>query len=80
LGKDGDKEKDFIAEKENSRLYVQAALRIGDESTRQREFGNLENIPDNFPKYVVTLEEFPPAVTPKGIICMGLRDFLVMGV
>ncbi|GHV40536.1 ATPase [Spirochaetia bacterium] len=78
VGKAGDKEIDFIAEKEGARLYVQAAWRIGDEATYKRELGNLENIPDNFPKYVVSMEEGLSAVTATGIICMNLKDFLMM--
>ncbi|GHU94923.1 ATPase [Spirochaetia bacterium] len=78
VGKDGDREIDFIAEKEGAKLYVQAAWRIGDEATYKREFGNLEGIQDNFPKYVVTMEEDMSVLTPTGIICMTLKDFLVM--
>ncbi|GHU55400.1 ATPase [Spirochaetia bacterium] len=78
VGKDGDKKIDFIAEKDGAKLYVQVAWRISDEATYKREFGNLEGIQDNFPKYVVTLEEDMPAVTPTGIICMGVKEFLMM--
>lgn len=78
VGKDGDKEIDFIAEKDGVKLYVQVSLRISDESVYRREVGNLEGIPDNFPKYVVTLEDDLPAVTPTGIICMGVKEFLMM--
>jgi predicted AAA+ superfamily ATPase len=78
VGKDGDKEIDFIAEKDGTKLYVQAAWRISDEATYKREIGNLEAIQDNFPKYVVTMEEDMPAVTPTGIICMGVREFLML--
>ncbi|WP_010258084.1 ATP-binding protein [Treponema primitia] len=78
VGKDGNKEIDFIAEKDGAKLYVQVSLRIDNEEVRRREFGNLEGIPDNFPKYVVTLEDELPAVTPTGIICMGVREFLML--
>jgi predicted AAA+ superfamily ATPase len=77
VGKDGDKEIDFIALKDGTKIYVQTALRISDEATKEREFGNLENINDNFPKYVVTLEDDLNVVSPRGIICMGLKEFLV---
>ncbi|GHV93937.1 ATPase [Spirochaetia bacterium] len=80
VGKDGDKEIDFIALKDGTKIYVQTALRISDKATYLREFGNLENIPDNFPKYVVTLEDDFNTVTSKGIICMGLKEFLVMDI
>ena len=38
-----------------SRCYIQLAFIVADEKTREREFGNLHAIPDNYPKYVVSL-------------------------
>ena len=38
-----------------SRCYIQVAFIVADEKTREREFGNLHAIPDNYPKYVVSL-------------------------
>jgi predicted AAA+ superfamily ATPase len=78
VGKTGDGEIDFAAEKQGERLYVQAAYRIGDSDTARREFGNLEGIADSFPKYVVTMDEDMPKVTPQGIICMQVKDFLTL--
>ncbi len=48
------KEIDFIAVKNNEKIYLQVALRLGDEETIKREFGNLLEIKDNYPKYVIT--------------------------
>jgi predicted AAA+ superfamily ATPase len=78
VGKDGDKEIDFIAEKDGAKLYIQVSLRIDDEAVYRREFGNLEGIPDHFPKYVVSMEDDMAGVSPAGIICMGLKEFLMM--
>lgn len=71
------KEIDFIAEKNGEFKYIQAALTINDSSTLEREFGNLEQIPDNYEKIVVTLNESFPN-TYRGIKVMNLREFLTM--
>jgi predicted AAA+ superfamily ATPase len=67
---------DFIAGKDNEILYVQVALRLDHEKTVKREFGNLQKIPDNFRKMVVTLDE-PSRNTYEGIEHTGLRQFLL---
>jgi hypothetical protein len=72
----GNKEVDFIAEKEGEKLYIQVALTINDPNTLEREFGNLKNIPDNYPKKVVTLEAFS-GNTVEGIEAQDLRSFLL---
>ncbi|NJW55779.1 ATP-binding protein, partial [Salinimicrobium sp. CDJ15-91] len=72
----GDKEIDFIAEKEGEKLYVQVALSINNPETLEREFGNLKNIRDNYPKKVVTLEAFS-GNTVEGIEIQDLRSFLL---
>jgi len=76
VGKSGDKEIDFMAEKNGERLYVQVAYQLGNENIIQREFGNLVDIPDNYPKYVVTMDEIQPGNTFKGIRQVHLRNFL----
>jgi len=77
-GKDGEKEIDFIGEKNGERIYIQVCYLLADEKTVQREFGNLMLIADNYPKYVVTLDPFPPRNTYKGIYQLHLREFLTM--
>lgn len=61
----GDAEIDFVAERtagsDSSRLYVQVAYLLGDEQTVEREFGNLERIPDSYPKLVLSLDRYFPA-------------------
>ena len=52
------------------------AYLISDEKTREREFGNLMTIQDNYPKYVVSLDEFNRGSDVEGIIHLHLADFL----
>lgn len=66
---------DFVAEKNGEKIYVQATLTINEEKTLEREFGNLLKIEDNYPKYVVTMDEFD-GNTFKGVECLSLRAFL----
>ncbi|MDR3713104.1 MAG: ATP-binding protein [Puia sp.] len=77
VGKSGDKEIDFMAEKAGEKLYVQVAYQLGDENIIKREFGNLSGIPDNYPKYVVTMDEIQPTNTYRGIRQVGLKDLLM---
>ena len=57
VGKVGDREIDFVCDKQGERLYVQVAYLLADENTIKREFGVYDAIKDNFPKYVVTMDE-----------------------
>ena len=50
-------EVDFVAVKGEERIYVQVAYEINDEATLAREYGSLEMIDDNYPKYIVTLDQ-----------------------
>ncbi len=75
VGQTGEKEIDFIAERNNEKIYIQVALRITDKQTQKREFGNLLEIKDNYPKYVITLDEYTGA-SYKGIKHIPLRSFL----
>lgn len=75
VGQTGDKEVDFIAEKNSEKVYIQVALRISDKNTQKRELGNLLEIDDNYPKLVVTLDEYT-GTTYKGIKHQPLRSFL----
>lgn len=76
VGKSGDKEIDFIGEKNGSKIYVQVTLQITNEETEKREFGNLLAINDNYPKYVVTLNDLIVGNDYKGIKQFNLNDFL----
>jgi hypothetical protein len=57
IGKFQNKEIDFVCTRGDEKLYVQVAYLISDETTRKREFGNLELVYDNHPKFVVSLDE-----------------------
>ncbi|HSH20534.1 MAG TPA: ATP-binding protein [Draconibacterium sp.] len=76
IGKTGDKEIDFIAERQNELLYVQVTSYLTDEKVIEREFGNLLSVPDNYPKLVVSLDEFSGSSTYKGIQHLTLLEFL----
>ncbi len=75
VGVDGKKEVDFIAQKSGDKIYVQVAYMLTNQETISREFGNLLEIPDNFPKYVVTMDEITEISTYKGIMRMHIKDF-----
>ena len=75
VGYYGDKEIDFIGERNNEKIYVQVALKIDNEKTAEREFGNLLKVPDNYPKVVVTEDSFH-GNSYEGIQCCSVREFL----
>ena len=75
VGKVGDKEIDFVCEQQGQKLYIQVAYLLASEETIQREFGVYSRIRDNFPKYVVTLDEFD--MSRDGIKHCNIRDFLL---
>ena len=74
VGKAGDKEIDFVCEKRGQKLYVQVCYLLASEDTIQREFGAYDSIRDNFPKYVVSMDEFN--MSRNGINHKNIRDFL----
>jgi len=76
VGRSGEKEIDFMAERNGERIYVQVAYRLTDENVIKREFGNLVEIPDNYPKYVVTMDDVQSRNTYKGVMQTNLRSFL----
>lgn len=75
VGRTGDKEIDFVCHKQNDKLYVQVTYLLASEETIQREFGAYDTIRDNFPKYVVSLDEFD--MSRNGIKHRNIRDFLL---
>ncbi len=74
VGKNGTKEIDFIAEKRDERLYVQVCRALPEDS--DREYDNLMEIPDNYPKYIVTLDSLACG-NENGIKTVYLSDFLL---
>lgn len=69
---------DFVcSRKGGNRLYVQASYLIGDDETRKREFGNLQAINDNYPKFVVSMTPLVTRNDEGGITHLHLRHFLM---
>ena len=75
IGKWGDKEVDFVAERAGERLYLQVALQLSTPETIEREFSVLEKIDDNYPKVVLSLDQFQ-SINRGGIRHIYLLDFL----
>lgn len=76
VGYYGDKEIDFVGEKNGEKLYIQVALKIDSDKTAEREFGYLLKIQDNYPKIVVTEDTFS-GNSYKGIRHCPIRQFLM---
>ena len=76
VGKSGALEVDFIAEQRGERVYIQVCYLLAAPETVQREFGVYDTIPDNFPKYVVSMDELD--LSRNGIHHKNIRDFLLM--
>lgn len=74
VGKAGDKEIDFVCQKQDQKLYVQVCYLLASEETINREFGVYTSIPDNFPKYVVSMDDID--MSRNGIKHRKIRDFL----
>ncbi|MCL2499029.1 MAG: ATP-binding protein [Defluviitaleaceae bacterium] len=75
VGKAKTKEIDFVCEKKNEKLYVQVSYLLASEETVRREFGAYESIRDNFPKYVLSLDDLD--MSREGIKHKNIRDFLL---
>ncbi len=58
VGKQWNKEIDFIVKKWNDKKYIQVCYLLENESTIEREFWNLLAISDNYKKIVLSLDEF----------------------
>lgn len=74
VGKIKDKEIDFVCEKRNEKIYIQVTYLLASEDTIKREFNIYDEIKDNFPKYVVSLDEFD--MSRNGIKHVNIRNFL----
>ena len=70
---------DFVCKKPNDVKYVQAAYLIDSDETRKREFGRLQEIKDNYQKYVISMTPLVVRRDYDGIQHIGLREFLVNG-
>ena len=76
VGKTNDGEIDFVAARQNEKLYVQVAREIKSEKTKKREYDRLLEIRDNYPKYVLTTDEYAGG-NYEGIKTMHIADFLL---
>lgn len=76
IGKNGVGEIDFVATRQNEKLYVQVTERISSEKTEKREYERLLEIRDNYPKYVLRTDEFAGG-NYEGIKTMHVADFLL---
>jgi predicted AAA+ superfamily ATPase len=77
-GESAGREIDFVCHRGGERVYVQACYLMADRATREREFGALLTIPDNYPKLVVSLDPF--VADDRGVAHRHLRAFLRDGV
>ena len=76
IGKYKDKEIDFVATKQNEKIYVQVTQEIKSEKTQKREYEQLLEIKDNYPKYMVLTDDFAGG-NYQGIKTMHITDFLL---
>ncbi|PKL00217.1 MAG: ATPase [Tenericutes bacterium HGW-Tenericutes-1] len=76
VGKVNDKEIDFVAYKGNQRNYYQVSYLMETESTRDREFGIFDQIKDNYPKYVISMDKVN--FSQNGVIHLNIEDFLLL--
>jgi len=75
IGKFLDYEIDFVAEKGNSRIYIQVAYLLNSKETIEREFQVMKQISDNYPKYVLSMDKHQ-TTNNEGIIRMNIINFL----
>ena len=75
VGKIDNLEVDFVCTKGNEKIYVQVAYLLASPETIEREFTSLEKIDDNYPKYVISMDEFD--MSRNGIIHINIIDFLM---
>ena len=76
VGKKGDLEIDFIAEKQGKKIYIQVAYLLANDETIKREFSVFNSVKDSYPKYVVSMDDFD--FSQDGIIHKNIKDFLLM--
>ena len=75
IGKVDNLEVDFVCKKNDETIYIQVSYLLASEDTKEREFLVLENIKDNYPKYVLSMDEFD--MSRNGIKHVNLIEFLI---
>ena len=76
VGKKGDLEIDFIAEKQGKKIYIQVAYLLANDETIKREFSVFNSVKDSYPKYVVSMDVLD--FSQNGIIHKNIKEFLLM--
>lgn len=76
VGKFDNSEIDFVAEKQGQKIYIQVAYKLENKETVAREFGNLLSVGDQYPKYVVTMDDFWKDAI-EGVVHLYITDFLL---
>ena len=76
VGKSGTKEIDFICQKHDQKVYIQVTYLLASDETIQREFGIYDSIHDNFPKYIVSMDELD--FSRNGIKHRNIKEFLLL--
>ena len=76
VGKKGDLEIDFIAEKQGKKIYIQVAYLFANDETIKREFSVFNSVKDSYPKYVVSMDDLD--FSQNGIIHKNIKEFLLM--
>ena len=78
IGKIGDTEIDFMAEKSGEKIYVQVSYLLSSEETKEREYRPLLDVKDNYPKLILTMDDLPES-NENGIIRKNIREWLLEG-
>lgn len=78
IGKTKGGEIDFVAEKQGKRIYIQVRQRVSSDETEKREYSRLLELHDNYPKYLLTTDDFSGG-NYEGIKTMHIADFLLSG-
>ena len=76
IGKTSGGEIDFVAVRQGEKLYIQVAREISGDATAEREYSRLREIRDNYPKYVLTTDDYAGG-NYEGIKTMHVADFLL---
>lgn len=74
-GRANGKEIDFVVKKGKEQFYIQVCYLLAGEETIEREFGVFKKVNDNYPKYVVSMDEFD--LSREGVQHKNIREFLI---
>jgi len=80
IGKNKNKEIDFIASIGADKIYIQICKTLIGEKVNEREYGAFEGLNDHYPKYVLSLDEFGFNTDKNGVKWMNIKDFLMSSV